>query len=173
MAKSIRKLDGLIPSALHAELQKIRGDILQVAAGTVSHADASAAIATANATDLPTSIVLTNAIKVAYNAHLASACDTTSGQGVHRAADATNPTAVANATDLASVQTLLNDLKSKYNSHRALASAHGAVDATNVSAAAAATDQGTSNTLANDLKTQMNAHFARALNHSAIALVAP
>lgn len=173
MATSIRNLDGLKAQQATLVNNARRLDMMKIKAGTIFHADASAAITAPAATDLPTSIVLANALKASYNAHCASACDAVTGQGCHIAADATNPTAVANATDLTSVEALLNDLKSKYNSHRVLTSSHPTADGTNASAAAAATDQATSNTLANDLKTQMNAHYAAAMASQATLLVAP
>ncbi len=173
MADSIRNLDSLKSDQAITVLNARRLDALKIKAGLIIHADASTTIATANATDLASSILLANALKASYNAHCASACDAGTGQGCHIAADATNPTAVADATDLTSVEALLNDLKSKYNAHRVLLASHATADATNISAAAAATDQATSNTLANDLKTQLNAHYAMAMAAHATLLVSP
>lgn len=173
MATSIRNLDSLKADQAIVQENAGRLDLLKVKAGTIIHADASPAVTTAAATDLPTSIALANALKAAYNTHVASACDPVTGQGCHIAADATNPTAVVNATDLASVEALLNDIKAKYNAHRVLLASHATADATNVSAAAAAIDLPTSQTLANDLKTQINAHFAMAMSSTATLLVSP
>lgn len=173
MADSIRNLDSLKSAQAIAVLNSMRLDMMKIKSGLIVHADASAQITTANASDLATSIALANALKASYNAHCASACDSATGQGSHTAADATNPTAVADATDLTSVEALLNDIKAKYNSHRALTTSHPTADGTNVVTAAAATDQASSNTLANDIKTQLNAHYTMAMYAHATLLVAP
>ena len=126
-----------------ARLNRQRLDILRNKAGLIFHADATPAIATPDATDLPTSVALANALKASYNAHCASAVSATTGVGVHLAADVTNPTAVVDATDLATASTLLNDIKSKYAAHRVLTTSHPIADATNAVATADATTQGT------------------------------
>lgn len=173
MADSIRNIDSLKSDQAITVLNAMRLDLLKIKAGTIFHADASATITTANATDLASSIALVNALKASYNAHCASACDATSGQGAHISADATNPTSVVDATDLTSVEALANDLKAKFNAHIASATFHASADSTNTVSAAAATDQTTSNTLANALKTAMNAHYAAACSAHATALVSP
>ena len=172
MASILRRIPALIALALPAVFNARRLDLLKLKAGSIYHADASAAIATADASDLATSVTLANALKASYNAHCASACSATTGQGAHIAADATYPTAVADATDLTSVEALLNDIKSNYNSHRAVASIHATADSTNTVTAADATTQGSANTLANEIKAKLNLHFAGAFTAPALDVVA-
>lgn len=172
MASILRKIPTLIALALPAVINAHRLDALKLKAGLISHADASSAIATADASDLATSVTLANALKASYNAHCTSACSATTGHGAHIAADATYPTAVADATDLTSVEALLNDIKSNYNSHRAVATIHATADSTNTVTAADATTQGSANTLANEIKAKLNLHFASALASPAIDVVA-
>lgn len=71
--QTIRNLDSLITRAQAGEYNKSRLDELNFAAGVISHADASAAIATTIASDLPTSITLANDLKTQMNAHFARA----------------------------------------------------------------------------------------------------
>jgi hypothetical protein len=172
MAINIRKIGGMpAADAAVTNLQLLRLDLLKLKAGTVFHADASPAITVADSSTDPGTVALANAVKAAYNAHLASACSSTTGQGAHLAADATNPTVVADATDLASAETLLNDLKSKYNAHRVLTTSHPTADATNTVTSANATDSGTAITLVNELKAKINAHMAAAFAAQALVLV--
>lgn len=173
MATQVRDLDGLKADAAVTVLKALRLDLLKLQAGTVCHSDASTAISTADASDLPTVVALANAVKAAYNTHCASACSATTGQGAHIAADAANTVAAADATDQTSANTLLNEIKADYNTHRASTSFHASADSTNAIAAADATDLASSVTLANELKTDINLHFARAFTHQALALVNP
>ncbi len=72
----------------------------------------TAAIATADATDLATAQTLLNACKTSYNTggHLNTA-------NVHFNNDGTNTIAAVNATDQASADTLGNELKTDINAH--------------------------------------------------------
>lgn len=173
MATSVRSLNGLIERACAVVLNALRLDIAKVKNGTVYHVDASTAISAALAADLPTVLVRANAIKAAYNLHIASVCSASTGQGAHIAVDAANGIAAADATDQSSANTLLNELKTDYNIHRASAVFHYTADAANAIAAADATDLATSITLCNELYTDINLHFAAAFNSQALSLVAP
>lgn len=171
MATIVRKISALIAQALVTPFNQLRLDLLKLKVGTVFHADSTAAIATANASSLETSVALVNTEKAWYNAHCASACSATTGQGAHIAADAANTVATADATDLASGITLGNAIKAKYNTHRAATAYHPTADATNTIASADATDQASLNTLLNEIKTDMSAHGAAALTSQAISVV--
>jgi hypothetical protein len=173
MTISIRNLVGLKADRAITVQNQMRRDMLRLRAGLVFHADASAAISTANATTEATLVALANAEKASYNAHIASAAGATTGQGAHMAADVTNPTAVVNATNEASAITLINDIKAKYNAHRALTTAHPLADGTNVISSADATDTASAYTLANEIKTDLNAHYAAAFGAEATLLVLP
>lgn len=173
MATTIRNIPDLKADQAVTELQKLRLDLMKIKVGTIFHMDASTAISTADAADLPTVVALANALKASYNAHCASACSATTGQGAHIAADGANLVSSADATDQTSANTLLNEIKSDYNTHRASTSFHPTADATNTISSANATDLASSITLANELKTDINAHYAAACNHQAIALTDP
>jgi len=108
----------------------------------------------ANATDLPTSTTLVNAIKAACQKHFKDDI-------AHNTATSAQIT-IADGTDLTSDITLANDLKSRFNTHLAAANVHFTNDATNTVAAANATDQPTLLTLINEIKGDMNAHMASA-----------
>lgn len=115
-------------------------------------------ISVADATDLATAIVLSNAIKADQNTHMASTAK-------HPAADATNPTTEDDATDQATVNTLVNAIKDDIDAHQLLTASHrgtggpgSVVAAPQVIAAADATDAATSLVLANALKDAFNLH---------------
>ena len=173
MATSVRNLDGLIERALVVEFNALRRDIARVKSGALFHSDASTAISAAAASDLPTVLVRANAIKAAYNLHIASTLSASTGQGAHLAVDAANGIAAADATDQGSANTLLNELKTDYNIHRASAVFHYTADATNVIASADATDLASSITLCNELFTDINLHFAAGFASQALSLVSP
>ena len=173
MADQVRNLDALKADQAISVLNKHRLDMLKLRAGTLYHADASPAISAADATDLATAITLANAIKASLNTHEASACDATTGQGVHMAADATNTVTAANATDLTTLITLTTQERGKSISHVGATTPHPVADATNVPSVTVATDAATAVTLVNDIKTKLNGHFAAAMNHQATNLVAP
>jgi hypothetical protein len=70
----------------------------------------SAAIATADATDITTAITLDNAIKAAVNVHYTAS-------NVHFTNDATNTIAAANATDSTTAIVLLTELRTDLGAH--------------------------------------------------------
>lgn len=128
------------------------------ATGLVPHLAPTPLIATADATALASVQTLANAIKVAYNAHLASTA-------YHTAADATNTITSADATNQATSNTLLNEIKTDLSAHIALTAAHGTVAGQGTFALATvttadATDEATSVTLANAIKAAANRHFS-------------
>lgn len=128
-------------------------------------------VATANATDLTTSIALTNSLKKTINRHYASAYVLPMQGGAHKTANAAIST--ADGTDLTSSVTLANAIKSSYNTHIASTTFHANADGTNAVAAANATDQTTLNTLVNAQKTAFNAHIISAPAGMMISLVGP
>lgn len=176
MATSVRNLLSSLVAANVAADNADRLDSLKMRAGLIIHADATAAIAVADAVSgdgYVTSIALVNACRTSYIAHIASACDAATGQGCHMAADATNTISAAVATDYASATTLANQLKTQFNAHIGSTSAHPVADSTNtVSAANATTDASLAN-LVTQLKAKLNAHFAMAMSSPAIAVVSP
>lgn len=118
------------------------------------HYDVGAIVATADASDLATSVALVNALKAAMIAHWAST-------GMHLAADPLTVTA-ADATDLASAQTLVNELFTDWNAHLMQPTTiHKAADVGLRCTSATASDQGTTNTRANEIKRSFNAHVLR------------
>lgn len=174
MATTIRKLVDLLVPGLVTYINAVRLDIMKVKAGTIFHGELAptAIVATANASSLATSIALANAMKAAYNTHIASIVSATTGQGAHIISGGT-ANATAAATDLATTITLANALKAAYNTHVALATAHPTADATNTTTSADATDQSSVNTLLNEFKADFNAHIAAAFVSSVINQVAP
>lgn len=178
MAVTLRKIDSILARASADALNRLRVDMLQVKAGAVFHVDTSPADASPTAADLPTVIVMANALKAELNTSFASALQktitsSTYGQGVHMVADATNTIAAAAASDLATSITLLNAIKTAFNAHLTQAGVHITNDGTNTVATTNASDLPTSITLANALQGKVNAHFAAALAHQAVVLVAP
>lgn len=123
-------------------------------------------VASADASDLPTLLTVTNEIKIVYTQHIDDLIN-------HDLVDTANAIAAADATDLATAQTLLNELKADYNLHRAQANIHPNNDSGNEITAADASDQGTAQTLANELKADLNLHMAAALVGEPIQLVSP
>lgn len=132
---------------------------------------ASDTVATANATDLTTSIALTNSLKKTINRHYASAYSLPATGGAHKTTTAA--IATADGTDLTSSVTLANAIKASYNTHIASTTFHANADGTNAVAAANATDQTTLNTLVNAQKTAFNAHIISAPAGMMISLVGP
>jgi hypothetical protein len=175
MATQVRHIVRLMAEAVLAAFNQRRLDMLMVRAGKIYHADAApaAAVSTANATDLTTSIALISALQVSYTTHIASACDATTGQGAHLATDATNVLVAAVPTDLASCETAVNELKAQFNAHLALTSSHPVADATNTVSTADASNLSTTEALANALKTKFNAHIAAAMTAPALAVISP
>lgn len=179
MALTIRNLALLIVAALAGEWNKLRLDLLKLKVGTIFHADASTAIATTPlATDYATGWARLNAARTAWNAHLASACSATTGQGAHIAADSANLVAVGtypNATTNATGKNLGNALKAAINTHLGSTSYHPTADATNTISSTNIGDDDEAGTvaMANEVYTDVNAHIASALASSALNLVAP
>lgn len=174
MSTSVRKLHGLQVDALLSGSNAERLDALKIRAGLIIHADATAAITTADAVSgdgYVTSIALVNACRASYVAHIASACSASTGLGCHMAADATNVLSAPVATDEASAITLANDIKAKYNLHRASTAAHPVADSTNTVSASDATDDASLATLVNQIKARLNSHFAMAMAAPALVSV--
>lgn len=117
----------------------------------VTNGPGSTTVTSANATDLPTLLVLTKEIVNKTAAHAASIA-------AHKVADTTFVSTVASVISLATAITALNAIKGFYNTHRASTTFHYNADATNVIASADATDQSSANTLANELKGDFTAH---------------
>lgn len=132
---------------------------------------ASDTVATANATDLTTSIALTNSLKKTINRHYASAYVLPATGGAHKTANTAIST--ADGTDLTTSVTLANAIKASYNTHIASTTFHANADGTNAVAAANATDQATLNTLVNAQKTAFNAHIISAPAGMMISVVGP
>ncbi len=174
MAVTIRKLIDLLVPGLVTYVNANRLDIMKVKAGTIFHGEQAPAalVATAAATDLATSVALANALKAAYNTHIASIVSVTTGQGAHIVSGGT-ALATAAATDLATAITLANAIKAAYNTHVALTTAHPTADATNTIAAATATDQSSVNTMLNEIKADLNLHIAASFASQVINQVAP
>lgn len=131
----------------------------------------------ANATDLPTSLALANALQSLSAMHAADAVNTLyHNAGSHLIADTTNaPTlaAIPAATTLVTAEAVANGLKAFWNAHFTQTGVHVGNDGTNTISAAAATDQGTTNTLLNAVKTAVVAHVASAPSGLGIRLIDP
>lgn len=158
------KVDG-VGSAFHYDITSIQsGDYNAptLAADTV---------ATANATDLTTSIALTNSLKKTINRHYASAYVLPNQGGAHKTA--TTAIATVDGTDLTSSVTLANAIKSSYNTHVGSTTFHANADGTNTVTSANATDQTTLNTLVNEMKGDYNAHIVSASAGAMVTIVDP
>lgn len=127
-------------------------------------AGAAATVTAANASDLATSLVLANEIKLRYAGHGVDAL-------AHKAADGTNLITSPNATDLATAITLANEIKTDYEAHRVSTTFHHVADSTNAIAATNASDQSSLNTLLNELKSDFNAHIQAALAGSSVVII--
>jgi IS5 family transposase len=141
----------------------VNGLKAQIGPGALFHLDKiELTIASANASDLPTSIALVNELMGWYLFHLADTL-------AHKVAG--TPPAMVKASDLATAITLANAIKADYGTHIASTTVNYAADATNTIAAANASDQGTLNTLLNELKTDMQAHAASGPSGKSVRLV--
>jgi hypothetical protein len=131
----------------------------------------------ANAADLPTSLVLANALMALSAVHAVdSVAAHASGAAAHLISDtalAATLAAIPAAVDLGTAETVANGLKTFWNAHFTSAGVHVTNDATNTIAAAAATTQGTTNTLLNAIKTAVVAHFVSAPAGDSILLTSP
>lgn len=169
----VRNLDGLKVDASIAQQNASRLDALKLRAGLIFHADATAAITEANATDATTTSALVLALRSRYVTHIASACSATTGIGSHMAADATNVLAVPVPVDEAGEILTVNELKAKFNLHRVSTTFHPVADSTNAVSSADATDTASLHTLANELKTDFNGHFAASMSSASLTIVSP
>lgn len=172
MGQLLRKLDlialtasGDAANKLRNWLQNIREDVANAIAGTTSvfhkGIDEGSLERNADATDLPTALVLVNSLRTIVVAHLAS----TGFQGAHAVASG-EAIAAPVATDLATAETLANELKADYNTHLTESGVHLNNDSTNAVSSADATDLGTLLTLVNEIKADSNAHVAAAMSAS-------
>ena len=169
----VRNLTRPLASAAVDQHNIGRLDALKLRQGVIFHADATAPITEADATDVSTTSALVLVLRSRYIAHIASACNATTGVGAHISADATNVVTVAVPADEAGEIATVNELKALFNTHRASAVFHPVADSTNSVATADATNTATLRALANALKTKFNAHFAAAFAGSALVVVNP
>lgn len=129
------------------------------------HNDRSEVIVTsADATDLATSLTLTNELLGVYAFHMADTL-------AHKVAGVALAS-YAQVTVLADAITRANDIKAKYNTHRASTTYHYTADSTNTITSADATIQSELNTLLNELKLDINAHMASGSDLKSLRLVA-
>ena len=141
----------------------------QIGAGSSYHLDAyETPVAAPAATDLPSCIVMLNALRSTYVFH----CSDTLALKV---ADTTNTVAAAalSAVDLPTSITMANQIKAAYEAHRVSTTFHYTADSTDVESAANATDLPSLITLVNDLKAKLNTHMASAPAAASIRVVAP
>lgn len=106
------------------------------------------------ATDLASSKVLAAALRVAWEAHIASTA-------MHTVADATNTCTASSTADLAAVEALVTELKGDVNAHikDAALDWHRNKSWDLVTSADPSTDQTAANLLANELQTKIVAHL--------------
>lgn len=176
MALTVRKGTDAALYALASQLNALRADATLL--GARFHADVTAGATTgdftspatsallvsaANATDLPTSLVLANQIKTIFNIQIADAV-------AHKTADTTNKIVAANAVDLTTAQTLANAIKTAFNAHLTQSNVHYTNDGTNTNATTAAVDLPTTQALLNALKGNINAHIVSAPAGFAVTL---
>lgn len=137
--------------ALVEELNKIQTSLVQQ--GVLLHLEnlGDDVVSVPAAADLPTVIVVANALKAAFNAHAPR-------ENYHVVADETQVIAAANASDQSTANALLNEIKADFNLHAAV-TYHRVAD-TAVSTANAS-DLATSIALANALVAAWNKHVQR------------
>ena len=170
MATSVRKLPIVEAQRAIDVLNQMRLDLLKLRSGTIYHATQSTAV---DGYGTLSQVDATNALVAAYNTHIASVCDSTTGEGCHLSADSSNAVTSPVATDTTSAITRANELKADFNLHRASTTFHPVADSVHVVTAADATNSSTLNTLLSDLQTQINAHFAGGFTATATTLVDP
>jgi hypothetical protein len=131
----------------------------------------------ANAVDLPSSILLANALQALLATHAADAISShASAAGAHLIPDTVNAPALAAvpvAVDQGTTDTLANAEKTFLNAHFTQAGVHVTNDAVNTIAAAAATTLPTGITLLNAMRAACVAHFASAPAGDSILLTSP
>lgn len=136
----------------------------QIGAGSAYHMDVcEQTVTAANATDLPTLLVLVNQITSIYTFAMADLL-------AHKVAGVALAS-TANAVDLATALAAANDIKAKYNTHIASTTYHYTADVANAVAAANGTVLADTITLANAIKTAVNAHMASGPTSHALRLV--
>ena len=86
--------------------------------------DVTNVVASADATNLATLIILLNEMKTRFNSHLIQ-------PGVHNSNDPTNSINSVNALNLGTAQALANDIRTRYESHRKDAAMHLVADNVN------------------------------------------
>lgn len=155
-----RRAAGVVGSFFHADITSTPGG--DVRAPTA----ASAVVASANASDLATSLTLVNEIRQRWLDHR-------DDDLAHKVADGLPALAAPVATDLTTAQTLANEIKADYGVHIASTTYHYTADATNTVAAADATDQTSLNTLLNEIKGDFNAHIISAPVGQSVKLIGP
>jgi len=128
--------------------------IAQIGAGSHFHLGVSEVTVTvANASDLPTSLVLCNYLIGVYRFHFADLL-------AHKVADATSLPVVGAALDLTTAIAAATLIKASHATHIASTSVNYAADSTNTLLTATPTDQTSLNTFLNAAKTAINAHMA-------------
>lgn len=138
---------------------------LQIGAGALFHLDKSeVTITAANATDLPTALVLTNQMIGVYRFAYADTL-------AHKVVDPTALPALSAAVDLASAITAANALKVTHNVHIASTTYHYNADGTNAVATANATILSDLLTLINAIKAAFNAHMLSGCASASLRLV--
>lgn len=157
--RKVSKLQTLTLNALTEEYNSLVTAL--GATGLLLHYEEAATadiIATIDAVDLATGLVVGNELRALYVAHIASTKK-------HLAADATNTVTAPAATDQTELNTLLNELKVDLNAHQILLASHrgnggqGSVSAAPIAIATTdASDLATSLTLVNALKAAWNHH---------------
>jgi len=142
-AEILRMLTGLVDSGTMT-VQGIHG-----------LADAADQVATDDATDPTTGYALANALKAAYNLHIAK----TAGN-VHWAADVTNDVAAADADSEGKLITLTNEIKTDFSAHFIFltGNTHRYPDTKEVYLPADATNYATCYAILNAIKPKYNAH---------------
>lgn len=176
----VRKTDSAIVRALvkqynalhdlvdgYGQVVQYHRDVSGVDSGNwESPASVSLQVSAADATDLPTSVVLANNLLAVARQHIAD------GEA-HLLADTTNAVTLVDgyATDLPSVEVVANHVRLKYLAHRTQGGIHVVNDTVNVASTTPATDQSTSNSLLNDLKAKLNAHISSGPSLGRIKLI--
>lgn len=153
-----RRAAGVRGSLFHA-------DVTSDTSGSFSAPTATAAtVASANGSDLATSLTLVNDIRARWLQHRADDL-------AHKVADGTPALTAPVATDLATAITLANELKADYGTHVGSTTYHYTADATNTIAAVDATNLASLQTLINELKGDFNAHIISAPTGQSIKLI--
>jgi ribosome-associated translation inhibitor RaiA len=162
MAKVIRK-----SSPMAQYLADAINDLkAQIGAGAFFHLDkCELSVTVADATDLPTALLLCQNIQAIWAFH---GLDTLA----HKVADGVDVTVAPIPTDLATAITWANEFKADYNLHIASTTYHYNADATNAVAAANATILSDLLTLINQEKSKLNAHIVSGQPAKSLRVVA-